>query len=152
MAGKKRFTFFKVLLLLVAAVLAWVLLSLRSLQELLQAYQERNREREQVEMLEERIRLLERQRKSLEFSGVEMERQLREYYGMVRPGEKVIYLASEQETSATVRNFIGELETTSPASARNVETEPEPPSESSDSNSAQKSSASTKVKKSTKRK
>ncbi|GIX43664.1 MAG: hypothetical protein KatS3mg130_0072 [Candidatus Sumerlaea sp.] len=152
MAGKKRFTFFKVLLLLVAAVLAWVLLSLRSLQELLQAYQERNREREQVEMLEERIRLLERQRKSLEFSGVEMERQLREYYGMVRPGEKVIYLASEQETSTTVGNFVGELETTSATSARNVETEPEPPSESSDSNSAQKSSASTKVKKSTKRK
>jgi len=152
MPGKKRFTFFKVLLLLIAAVLAWILVSLHSLQELLQAYQERNREREQVEMLEERIHLLERQRKSLEFSGLEMERQLREYYGMVRPGEKVIYLASEQETSATIRDFIGELESPAAISPSKAEAEAEPLPTSDDSKTADKSSPTSKVKKSTKQK
>jgi cell division protein FtsB len=100
MSGGGRFLFFKALLFTLIAVTGWILINVRTLQEFLEAYEARNRERDQVEMLEQKVRTLEKQRKSLEYNGVEAEKQLREYHGMIRKGEKVIYLRTEQEETS----------------------------------------------------
>lgn len=61
------------------------------------SYKLRNREREQIELLKQRIKQLKKQQQSLAYNGVETEKQIRERMGLHAPGEKVLFLKPEEE-------------------------------------------------------
>jgi cell division protein FtsB len=103
LVGGNRFYLFKALFISVLLVVAWLLLNVRNLREFLDTYSRRNQEQQQIELMQEEVRKLERQHASLASNGQEMEKQIRERWGMHKPGENVIFLRSGLGvTSATL--------------------------------------------------
>jgi cell division protein FtsB len=97
--GSNRFLFFKALAFVTICIVGWLLINVRNLQQFLDTYEARNREQEEIELLEQRIRTLEKQQRSLQMNGFEKERQVRERLGMHYPGEKVIFLRTDPVTA-----------------------------------------------------
>lgn len=99
--GSNRFLIFKGLAFVTVCIAGWLLLNVRNLQEFLDTYEARNREQEEIELLDQRIRTLEKQQRSLQLNGFEKERQVRERLGMHYPGEKVIFLRPDAGLGST---------------------------------------------------
>lgn len=78
----------------------WVLVNAGHLQEFLDAYSRRNQELEQIESLKQRIHKLEKEQASLKANGAASARYAREKLDMHLPGEQVIFLQREGETTA----------------------------------------------------
>ena len=106
--GSNRFYLFKALFISVVLVVAWLLLNAHNLREFLDTYSRRNQEQDQIEAMQEQVRMLERQHASLANNGQEMEKQIRERWGMHKPGENVIFLKSNPGMTS------GTLSTTQP--------------------------------------
>lgn len=102
-----RLSVFKALLFSLAAVGIWVFVNIDNLQEFIDTYQKREQEREQIEVLKQRIAKLKRQQQSLAYNGVESEKQIRERMGLHLPGEQVLFLKEEDATAAAVEKPAG---------------------------------------------
>jgi len=64
-------------------------------------YEDRNRLRDEVELLQFETRQLEKKREILEKGGYEVEKVAREQFRMSRPGEHVLYLISPNDGVST---------------------------------------------------
>lgn len=93
--GGKRFLIFKALAFCALSISVWLIINVQNIQEYIATYEQRDREVQDIEMLEQRIRDLERKQHSLKNNGFEKERQVRDRIGMHYPGEKVIFLRPE---------------------------------------------------------
>lgn len=112
--SSNRFFVFYALVFCLVMVALWLLINLHNLQEFLSTYEKREAERENIELLRQKVRNLENRQKSLAANGVEAEKQVRETYFMHRPGEKVIHLQPE---SASTRPAGTSSATTTPVTA-----------------------------------
>jgi hypothetical protein len=92
------------MLFALVAVSAWVLINLQNLQEFLDTYQKREQEREQIDLLKQKIKRLKRQQQSLAYNGIETEKQVRERMNLHLPGEQVLYLKQEEDPKAAATN------------------------------------------------
>ena len=101
--GRKRFLIFKGLAFFAFATSVWLIVNVRNIQEYISTYELRDREVEDIEMLEQRITDLERKQRSLQMNGFEQERQVRDRIGMHFPGEKVIFLKPDEGARETTR-------------------------------------------------
>jgi hypothetical protein len=79
------------------AVAAWVLINVQNLQEFMDTYGKREQEREQIDVLKQKIKRLKRQQQSLAYNGIESEKQVRERMNLHLPGEQVLFLKQEEE-------------------------------------------------------
>jgi hypothetical protein len=100
-ASGSRLHLFRGLLFTLVAVAAWVLINVQNLQEFMDTYQKREAEREQIDVLKQKIKRLKRQQQSLAYNGIESERQVRERMNLHLPGEEVLYLKDEEPATAT---------------------------------------------------
>lgn len=82
------------------AVMAVLLWDIPKLHELLDTYYRKNQEIEQIENMQNKIKMLKRQQASLQQNGFEVERQVRERFNWHRPGEKVINLRSDSSVKS----------------------------------------------------
>ena len=99
--SRKRFIIFKGLAFFAVALSAWLIINVRNIQEYIHTYEQRDRELEEIEKLEQRILDLERRQRSLKMNGFEKERQVRDRLNMHYPGEQVIFLRPEDEVAGT---------------------------------------------------
>jgi hypothetical protein len=93
--------FFKFLAITFVLIVGWVVLSLGPLSQLLNASTAVKRQREEVEILEQRVQSLERQIQSTLALGPEFLVQVRAM-GMAAPYEKVIFLKMDQNYNVKV--------------------------------------------------
>lgn len=98
---KRGFSLFKAIAFTLAACGAWIMLNTRNLQEFFDTFAQRNQELEDIELVEQRIHLLQKRQLSLKANGIEMEKQVRERWMMHLPGEQVIYLKGPTQTTST---------------------------------------------------
>jgi len=97
----KRYLFFKALAFGVVAISVWLLINVNNLREYVDTYNKRNEELQQIQTLEQRIGVLQKERLGLQTSGFELERRVREQWPMKRPGEHVMYLRAEDSEPTT---------------------------------------------------
>lgn len=113
--SRRRFSLLRVMAFCLIAAAIWVLINMRNLQEFLDTYYKRNQELEQIELLKQQIRTLEKQQRSLRYNGIEAEKQVRQKWGMHLPGEKVIFLKPESDLNQTTAPAWQDTRTTNTA-------------------------------------
>jgi len=91
----------RTLTLVLAGILIWFVFSYRGILQYLGARGRRNAQRDNVESVKEEIGELEKQKQSLELGMFENEKSVREAYRLVRPGENLIVISEEEQTSGT---------------------------------------------------
>lgn len=99
-ASGSRLHIFRGLLFSLVAVSAWVLINVHNLQEFIVTYNAREDERQQIDVLKQKIKQLKRQQQSLAYNGIETEKQVRERMNLHLPGEQVLFLKQEEDPTA----------------------------------------------------
>jgi cell division protein FtsB len=86
---------------LMAALLGWAWINYPTLQEYFKAQAFRNSQSEQVRQLRQRRDQLDRDQRALQAgTGFAAEKAIRERLGMIRPGEKVLIVATPEPADA----------------------------------------------------
>lgn len=99
-ASGSRLHIFRALLFSLVAVSAWLLINVQNLQEFIVTYNARELEREQIDVLKQKIKQLKRRQQSLAYNGIETEKQMRERMNLHLPGEQVLFLKQEEDPKA----------------------------------------------------
>jgi cell division protein FtsB len=105
----RRFRGLRTISLIAAALLGWLFLNQVSLQAFLKASRDRNAKADGVEALRKQIAELETRKHSLELGAFEVEKQAREQFHLIRPGE-IIILTQGEDGPASHPKRIGERE------------------------------------------
>lgn len=93
----RRVFSFGSLIYLCIALAVWLVINRNNLRELFTAYQMRNREKAEVQVLEKSIKKMDEDKQYLLKTDFENEKVIRERYRMAKPGERLIILKEEQE-------------------------------------------------------
>jgi hypothetical protein len=96
-----RFNIVWAVIFTIAAVGVWVFLNRSNIQEYMETQRKRDAARESIATIKSRISLLKRQQQSLEFNGMEGEKQIRERLQMHKQGEKVMFFMEDGEAVTT---------------------------------------------------
>jgi hypothetical protein len=91
------------------AVGIWLYINRDNIREFSETYHSREQAREKIAETREIISKLKRQQQSLNYNGLESDKQIRERLQMHLRGEQVVYFENEPTTTGT-------LQTTAPAS------------------------------------
>lgn len=106
-----RFRSLRIATLLLIGVLIWLGFNVGSLRQFINAYQQRNLQRDSVEAMREKVAKLEKRKRSLGLGMFENEKSVREDYRLVHPGEKLILLNPEEKRTSGSRTGSSVAET-----------------------------------------